>query len=316
MNKVVSLSFVKEIIKNHLNGDEKNVLNNILYLFEYNSDLGELLNSFLKDIETTWEEMKDLGCFLSILYDYAIDDYLTQSKLIDYATKCMLKSFMLSPIKEKHGIAYEYNNLIKKTYHQYVMQGDTKTTYSSILIDHYELEWKYEPEDDMSIIHSWGQRTIGLRYTCLMQRYLFTHIQCFNKINGKTFFIDDDYIKKCDYNLQGITKKELKKVARKMFANIFLEVVDDQKNFYPIGNDGIWELTRDNKIRLIEINEVMDLAEQSYRNNNIEIFDEENDKYNGLGSYVGSYAQDEMGYSDDDIDTVFDGDPDAYWNID
>ena len=32
--------------------------------------------------------------------------------------------------------------------------------------------------------------------------------------------------------------------------------------------------------------------------------------------YVGSYAQDEMGYSDDDIDTIFDGDPSAYWNID
>ena len=31
--------------------------------------------------------------------------------------------------------------------------------------------------------------------------------------------------------------------------------------------------------------------------------------------YNGSYAQDEMGYSDDDIDTIFDGDPDAYWNI-
>lgn len=34
------------------------------------------------------------------------------------------------------------------------------------------------------------------------------------------------------------------------------------------------------------------------------------------GRYVGSYAQDEMGYTDDDIDTIFDGDPDAYWNID
>lgn len=33
------------------------------------------------------------------------------------------------------------------------------------------------------------------------------------------------------------------------------------------------------------------------------------------GRYAGSYAQDEMGYSDDDIDTIFDGDPDAYWNI-
>lgn len=32
--------------------------------------------------------------------------------------------------------------------------------------------------------------------------------------------------------------------------------------------------------------------------------------------YNGSYAQDEMGYSDDDIDTIFEGDPSAYWNID
>lgn len=32
--------------------------------------------------------------------------------------------------------------------------------------------------------------------------------------------------------------------------------------------------------------------------------------------YSGSYAQDEMGWSDDDIDTVLDGDPSAYWNID
>ena len=34
------------------------------------------------------------------------------------------------------------------------------------------------------------------------------------------------------------------------------------------------------------------------------------------GRYAGSYAQSEMGWSDDDIDTVLDGDPDAYWNID
>lgn len=32
--------------------------------------------------------------------------------------------------------------------------------------------------------------------------------------------------------------------------------------------------------------------------------------------YNGSFAQDFMGYSDDDIDTIFDGDPEAYWNID
>ena len=32
--------------------------------------------------------------------------------------------------------------------------------------------------------------------------------------------------------------------------------------------------------------------------------------------YNGAYAQDVMGYSDDDIDIIFDGDPLAYWNID
>ena len=32
--------------------------------------------------------------------------------------------------------------------------------------------------------------------------------------------------------------------------------------------------------------------------------------------YAGTYAHDVAGFSDEDIDTIFDGDPDAYWNID
>ena len=34
------------------------------------------------------------------------------------------------------------------------------------------------------------------------------------------------------------------------------------------------------------------------------------------GCYNGSYAQDVEGWSDQDIDDVLDGDPEAYWNID
>ena len=45
-------------------------------------------------------------------------------------------------------------------------------------------------------------------------------------------------------------------------------------------------------------------------------YESNEDEYDGYGRYRGSYAQDEMGYSDDDIDTIFDGDPSAYWNID
>ena len=49
----------------------------------------------------------------------------------------------------------------------------------------------------------------------------------------------------------------------------------------------------------------------------------ENDNYEYNNSnestyerYNGSWAQDEEGYSDEDIDTIFEGDPSTYWNID
>lgn len=42
----------------------------------------------------------------------------------------------------------------------------------------------------------------------------------------------------------------------------------------------------------------------------------EDDYEDEYEEYAGSYAQDVMGYSDQDIDEAFEGDPDMYWNID
>ncbi|AGY54606.1 hypothetical protein BRDCF_p1979 [Bacteroidales bacterium CF] len=53
-----------------------------------------------------------------------------------------------------------------------------------------------------------------------------------------------------------------------------------------------------------------------------EDYDEEYNDYDdynereSYGKYAGSYAQDVEGLSDDFIDDVLDGEPDAYWNID
>lgn len=47
-----------------------------------------------------------------------------------------------------------------------------------------------------------------------------------------------------------------------------------------------------------------------------DLYNECFDDSESYGRYAGSYAQDVEGYSDDVIDEVFDGDPDAYWNID
>ena len=43
-------------------------------------------------------------------------------------------------------------------------------------------------------------------------------------------------------------------------------------------------------------------------------FDEDDRKH--YGKYAGSYAQDQEWLSDEFIDDVLDGKPDAYWNID
>lgn len=48
----------------------------------------------------------------------------------------------------------------------------------------------------------------------------------------------------------------------------------------------------------------------------IDISDELNDYGTNYSEYAGSYAQEFEGYSDDVIDDAFEGDPDAYWNID
>lgn len=45
-------------------------------------------------------------------------------------------------------------------------------------------------------------------------------------------------------------------------------------------------------------------------------YDREEEYGSHYGEYAGSYAQDVMGYSDDVINDAFDGDPEAYWNID
>lgn len=46
-------------------------------------------------------------------------------------------------------------------------------------------------------------------------------------------------------------------------------------------------------------------------------YDDEYDNYNEYGSeYEGTYAHDIAGLDDDAISDAFEGDPDAYWNID
>ena len=75
------------------------------------------------------------------------------------------------------------------------------------------------------------------------------------------------------------------------------------------------ELTDKIKERQSEYEEKVCSSEE-WAEEMLELEHKEYDDEDTYEKYNGSYAQDEMEYSDDDIDTVFDGDPSAYWNID
>lgn len=63
---------------------------------------------------------------------------------------------------------------------------------------------------------------------------------------------------------------------------------------------------------LFESKRIMNLLDDDFNGSEDEIYD----NMPVYENYSGSWAQDIEGYSDDDIDTIFDGDPSAYWNID
>ena len=75
------------------------------------------------------------------------------------------------------------------------------------------------------------------------------------------------------------------------------------------------------RYRIMRIYEFEGVEDESCDDDDVNDYDYQ-DNYGSFseqptyGRYAGSYAQHEMGDSDDDIDTIFDGDPSAYWNID
>lgn len=131
-----------------------------------------------------------------------------------------------------------------------------------------------------------------------MANYKFYHVSDtfdFGKYEGMTLGevlnLNPDYIYWCAWNIAGFSISD--------------EALDEISELFPsfiISSD-----FREN-LKIAE-SEEEEYAEEDYDNG---YYDEEPT----YDRYGGSYAQDEMGYSDDDIDTIFDGDPSAYWNID
>lgn len=127
----------------------------------------------------------------------------------------------------------------------------------------------------------------------------------FGKFSGCTFAevveYNPDYISWVLENVNG---------AMCVFCD---SVIEELRQFFPhFEISPSFEAMRNQRIEEFE-----DWEDESYENQEFDDhgFYDDNDPPT-YGRYAGSYVQEEMGYSDDDIDIIFDGDPDAYWNID
>lgn len=80
----------------------------------------------------------------------------------------------------------------------------------------------------------------------------------------------------------------------------------DEKRLMAVGDDGVVV------VRNLHLPDESEKHDNHYNETANDMY-----RYNThYGEYAGSYAQEVMGYSDDFINDAFDGDPDAYWNID
>lgn len=107
------------------------------------------------------------------------------------------------------------------------------------------------------------------------------------RVNGEISQFICDYIQVVKSNERNISSKPLNELEEK----------------------GIW----DEKSSIYR--DIYDEDDDEYEDDDYEDYSSDQDGPT-YDKYNGSYAQDEMGYSDDDIDIIFDGDPNAYWNID
>jgi hypothetical protein len=131
-----------------------------------------------------------------------------------------------------------------------------------------------------------------------MKYYNLTTEMTFGKHQGITIdeiiTKDKNYISWCIINLDHFM--------------ISKDSLDEMKSKYSNFN-----LSKEAEEELKNKNELI-LAEAERDSNEEDYSDYEESRT--FGNYSGSYAQDVEGYSDQDIDDIFDGDPDAYWNID
>lgn len=316
--------------------------------------LGSCICNMLKFNLCSWVEYFCFGEFFYKSIRLSEITGGVRTNLIIWANYCTIQSYLLAPMHHKKRAIRLLLNILHSAY--YPFQDSLTTSPLSILEYRDKWQIKHRFHFDMLYLNlfiCWGFNKIKQKVSTdersvielissfhgdaiiisLLKFRLLHHLLSINSINNEPNWnikaMDEEFCKAKSFLIDktGATEKVLKKIASYMWTEFIKDNVN--RDFQEIGET---EYDFDNNIMHCfgfdydrnQISWVEKQMEDYYYYNNYTDNNYSEDFYNNYtddeesayGKYAGSYAQDVMGYSDDDIDTIFDGDPDAYWNID
>lgn len=296
----------------------------------------------LKHDVCSWDEYLKLGrlFYECIPFSNMNDSGIIRTAIVSWAKSCTIQAYLQAPVHHKFKAVQQAYSILKFS-HSYFKDGDVvygeKTRhYASFDVlntyfDYQDIEAKFTDEQKSFIGKFCSLSDIRMSY--LMEHYLLKHLIAYNTIKGIN-----------DWNYE-YANKEIEKISK--HANSFCHISpaflmeigrhtwqqfikdDIEKNYEELGEDELYLDRNESDYISFDVfsGEICRYTERisdsGPRGANLMIPDEYTQHDNnyddndcGYGRYAGTYVQDEMGWSDDDIDTVLDGDPDAYWNID
>lgn len=307
--------------------------------------IGMEMNAILKYEVCSWEEFMSIGrLFYECIPFSNMEDYGdVRSTIVSWAKSCAVQAYLKAPIHNKFD-AIKLIYCILKIAHCYfekqtIIYGEKARQYSEIYVlntdfDYHEFEQKGTAEQ-ISFIKVYTTLS-DIRMSYLMQYYLLNHLIDYHSrynLDKKDFDYEKKEIDKIATHFRKfltLPHKSLMDVCRFTWQQFIKN--DIEKKYKDLGEDNIYVDRNEidfisfdfSKMEIFRDNELIDksckrgvnllIHNQNKRFNN-QMHDDES-KINEYGRYRGSYAQDVMGWSDDDIDTVLEGDPNAYWNID
>lgn len=297
---------------------------NVLYILKYNI--------------CTWEEYLKLGWLFyeCIAFSNLNDGGTIRTAIVSWAKSCTIQAYIQAPFHHKFEAIQQVYNILKHS-HCVFAYGERTRQYATFdllntYFDFQEVKAKSTAEQKQFIEKFCSFSDIRISF--LMEYYLLNHLKKHNTILGRS-----------DWNHE-YANKEIEKISK--FANTLCPITsafliemgrvawqqfikdDIEMNYEELGEIELY--LEENECHYISFDTLngficrdTERISDSYPIGTNLIFSDEftqdenyyeEEDYNGYGRYAGTYVQDEMGWSDDDIDTVLDGEPDAYWNID